>query len=145
MIRLLGEGDVDLVLATPEGLFDRRPDPEQTAAFLHSADHRIAVAIRAGRIVSFASGLRMLHPDKPPAFFISEVGTDPAFQRQGLARAVVAALLAEARGMGCKGIWLATEGDNEPARALYQSLGAGETPDVVVYDWDDAMAGDGGA
>ncbi len=143
-IRLLGPADAGLILATPEGLFDRRPDPVQTAAFLASPDHRLAAAIRSGRIVSFASGQRMLHPDKPPAFFIAEVGTDPAFQRQGLARAVVSALINEARTMGCQGIWLATEGDNEPAKALYRALGADETPDIVVYDWDGAMAGEDG-
>lgn len=143
-LRFLGPEDAGLILATPEGLFDRRPDPEQTAAFLASPDHRIAVALAEGRIVSFASGQRMLHPDKPPAFFINEVGTAEAWRRQGLASTVVTALVAAARAMGCQGIWLATEGDNAAARALYRALGAGETQDVVVFDWDGAMAAEDG-
>jgi hypothetical protein len=29
-----------------------------------------------------------------------------------------------------------TEGDNAPARALYRRLGARETPEVVMFDWN---------
>ena len=32
-------------------------------------------------------------------------------------------------------IWLGTESDNEPARALYRKLGARETEGLVIYDW----------
>jgi ribosomal protein S18 acetylase RimI-like enzyme len=48
-------------------------------------------------------------------------------------------LLAIARSRGCKGIWVATEGDNSAARALYAKAGARMTDGIVVYDWDGAM------
>ena len=38
-----------------------------------------------------------------------------------------------------KRIWLATETDNQPARAIFNKLNARETQSVVVYDWDGVM------
>ena len=129
------------VLATREGLFDGPLDAAATRAFLEAPENRMAVGLAGGEIVSFASGTRMLHPDKRPIFFVNEVGTRDEWQRQGIATRVTACLLAEARTMGCYGIWLATEADNKAARALYRKLGARETGGVVVYDWDGVMDG----
>lgn len=133
----LGPDDLQLLLDVQVGLFDNPVLPDQARAFLDDPLHEMMVAIAHGQIVGMASGQVMFHPDKPPAFFIAEVGVRDAFQRQGIAAQLCTALIGIAKGRGCEGIWVATENENGPARALYQSLGARETKDIVVYDWDE--------
>jgi ribosomal protein S18 acetylase RimI-like enzyme len=137
-VRILGLHDLDLLCATPEGLFDKPVDPEQARAFLGDAGHLVAAAIEDGTIVSFATGTVLLHPDKRPALFVNEVGTREDRRRRGLAALVTQCLVDEARARGYRGAWVATEADNAAARALYRKLEARETDGMVVYDWDDA-------
>jgi GNAT superfamily N-acetyltransferase len=49
--------------------------------------------------------------------------TDPRFRRQGLARRVLAALMAFAQGAGAVQAWLQVEAENTGAIALYESAG----------------------
>jgi len=140
-LRRLGPEDLDLLLGVDEGLFDLAVRPYQAVAFLKDTSHDMVVALQGSAIVGMASGQVMLHPDKAPAYFVNEVGVRDAFQRQGIANQMCAELMALARQRGCEGIWLATEADNTAARALYQSLDARETQEIVVYDWDGAMDG----
>ncbi|MFJ8693961.1 GNAT family N-acetyltransferase [Streptomyces roseolilacinus] len=51
------------------------------------------------------------------------VEVDPAHRRQGLARAVMAALAARALEEGASAAWLQVESDNDAARALYGGMG----------------------
>ncbi len=120
-------------------VFDHAVDPGQLAAFVDDPGHEQVFAMRGRDVVGFASGVVLLHPDKPPIFFVNEVGVCPELRRQGIATALMHTLMGIARGRGCRGIWLATEGDNEEARAFYRNLGARETDDVVIYDWDGAL------
>lgn len=136
-LRRLGPDDLDVLLAVDGGLFDNPIKPDQAAAFLNDPLHEIVLAFAGDDVVGMASGQVMLHPDKPPAFFVAEVGVREAYQRQGIAKKLCANLCAVARHRGCEGIWLATEADNTPARALYRSLQARETDGIVVYDWDE--------
>jgi ribosomal protein S18 acetylase RimI-like enzyme len=138
-IRTLDPHDLPLILSVPDEVFDAPVRPDEARAFLSDPGHDIVAALTEAGIVGFASGAVLRHPDKAPAYFIAEVGTHPAFQRRGIARRMVAALIDRARLRGCEGIWLATETDNGPARALYRSLGARETDGIVVCDWDGAM------
>ncbi|MFT6075626.1 MAG: ribosomal protein S18 acetylase RimI-like enzyme [Yoonia sp.] len=141
-LRHLGPDDLQLLMRVKEGLFDNPVRPDRARAFLEDPLHEIMVAVAGAKIVGMASGQVMYRPDKPPAFFISEIGVRDEFQRQGIAASLCEALKQVAKDFGCEGIWVATEGNNRPARALYQSLGARETADIVVYDWDDrAMDG----
>ena len=120
-------------------VFDNPVDPDQCAGFIADAGHMMVFATLADRVVGMASGTVLRHPDKQPALFVNEVGVDEELRNQGIGAALTQRLLEMARGQGCKGIWLATEGDNAPARALYRKLGARETEEIVVYDWDGAM------
>ncbi|MFQ1699059.1 GNAT family N-acetyltransferase [Loktanella agnita] len=137
--RHLGPDDLDLLLAVGKGLFDNAILPAQAQAFLQDPYHETILAHAGAEAVGMASGQIMLHPDKPPAFFINEVGVREAYQRRGIAGRLCAELMAVARARGCQGIWLATEADNHAACALYRSLAARETDGIVVYDWDGAM------
>ena len=120
-------------------VFDNPVDPDQCAGFIADAGHMMVFATLADRVVGMASGTVLRHPDKQPALFVNEVGVDEELRNQGIGAALTQRLLGMAREQGCKGIWLATEGDNTPARALYRKLGARETEEIVVYDWDGAM------
>ena len=119
--------------------FDHAVRSDQAQQFLNDPACEIIAAIIDDEIIGFASGIILLHPDKAPAFFVSEVGVNEPYQRQGIASELVVQLLDRARERGCEGIWLATEGDNMPAQGLYKKLKARETRDIVVYDWDGAM------
>ncbi|NQY59663.1 GNAT family N-acetyltransferase [Cognatishimia sp.] len=120
-------------------VFDNPVDHDQRATFIADPGHMMVFATLAERMVGMASGTVLLHPDKPPALFVNEVGVDEALRNQGIGTALTQRLLDMGRARGCEGIWLATEGDNAPARALYRKLGARETKEIVVYDWDGAM------
>jgi ribosomal protein S18 acetylase RimI-like enzyme len=136
--RVLGIGDLDLLRTTAEGLFDLPVDAEQSAAFLNSPSHAIVAAIAGGEIVGFASGNVLLHPDKPPAFFVNEVGVRELWQRRGIGRELMLRLMEIARARSCKGIWLGTEPENNAALGLYRSLDGEEVP-FVGFGWDDAL------
>lgn len=137
-VRILGAQDTALIENVTPGLFDHAVRGDQLRAFLASPLHVLAAAVAEGDLLSFASGTVLLHPDKLPGFFINEVGTRESHRRQGLARAVTEALIAEARAMGCDGIWLGTEPDNAPALALYRAMG-GEEQRIAGFGWDGAF------
>lgn len=120
-------------------IFDGEVLPDQLSRFIQDPNHEMIVAMHEDEPVGFASGCVLLHPDKRPVFFVSEVGVEPRFRRQGVGGELMTRLVELARKRGCKGIWLATEPDNIAARALYRSLAARETENIVVYDWDGAM------
>tara|TARA_R100000322_G_scaffold166359_3_gene132716 strand:- start:3727 stop:4161 length:435 start_codon:yes stop_codon:yes gene_type:complete len=136
-VRLLDIGDLDLILASDA--FDHPARPDQTRAFFAAEGNAIVGAVADGALIGFASGTIHLHPDKPRAFFVNEVGVNEGWRKRSIGKRLVTMLNDWARAQGCDGIWLATEVDNEPARALYRSLAARETAGVVVYDWDDAL------
>ncbi len=140
-LRRLGPDDLETLLAVRDGLFDNAVLPEQAKAFLADPLHEIMLTFDGEEAVGMATGQMLMHPDKPPAFFIAEVGVREEYQRQGIAKRLCGALMQLARDRGCEGIWLATETDNVAARALYRSLAARETGGIVVYDWDGAMDG----
>lgn len=135
----LGPDDLDRLMAVEEGLFDNTIRLDQAKAFLQEPLHEIILAFDGESAIGMATGQILLHPDKPPAFFVAEVGVRESYQRRGIAKRMCEALITVARDRGCEGIWLATETDNVAARALYRALDARETDGIVVYDWDGAM------
>ncbi len=138
-IRNLGPEDVAILDRVRPGTFDNPIDPAQAFAFLATRVNEIVVALSAGEVIGFATGTVLMHPDKPPQFFVNETGVHEDVRRKGIATRLLERLIDLARDRGCQGIWLATELDNAPARALYRSLQARETTGIVVYDWDDAL------
>lgn len=124
-----------LDLAEPD-LFDAPIRADSLAAFLDDPRHVLVMAEAAGQVVGFASGNEVLHPDKAPQLFINEVGVSPAFRRNGIGRAMVAALLDWARGRGCDCAWLGTALDNEAGNGCFASVpGAERAEDFTVYEW----------
>lgn len=140
----MAEPTIDIVLVdasnaalldhVAEGVFDHPVQPELLRAFLQNPANVLVVAVVAAEVVGMATGIAYLHPDKPLALFINEVGVSPRCQRQGVARLMIKALLDRAKGLGCKEAWVATEVSNRAARALYETTGGVEDEDrAVVY------------
>lgn len=137
-IRPMGPDDLRQVLSVEEGLFDNPVRKEQAAAFLNTDGHVMFLAFDGAQAVGMASGTVLLHPDKAPAMFVNEIGVRETHQRRGIGKALLQAIIQNARDRGCEGVWLGTELDNVPARALYRSLGGKEVAGVY-YGWDDAL------
>jgi aminoglycoside 6'-N-acetyltransferase I len=152
-VRVLGPGDVALLERVAPEVLDRGVVPRLAAEFLADPRHHIAVAVEDGLVVAFASGVHYVHPDKPTELWINEVGVSPAHRRRGLAAAVVGALLAEGRRLGCVNAWVLTDRSNEAAMRLYGSCGGvaakGNTvmfefPLAPVADVESGRAGSAG-
>ena len=139
-IRALGAGDEAVLANVADEVFDNPIDPALAREFLADPRHHIVVALDAGQVVGFASGVDYVHPDKPAELWVNEVAVAPTHRRRGLGRAVTAALLGVGRARGCKSAWVLTNADNPPAMALYRALGgvSGEAAmgdDIVGFDF----------
>jgi len=139
-IRLAGPEAAARILAAD--VFDGPAQLEATARFLGEAgkaDPRniLVLAEGDGKVVGFASGVVLDHPDKAPSLFITELGVNEPARRCGIGIALLQAIRAEGRRRGCTGSWVATEGDNAPARALYRTAGGRETEGITMYEWDE--------
>jgi aminoglycoside 6'-N-acetyltransferase I len=130
-IRLLGPNDASVLNNVASGVFDNVVSPRWTAEFLTDPRHHMAVALVGVKVVGMASAIHYVHPDKGPELWINEVGVAPAYQRQGIGKKLVVALLSQARALGCTEAWLGTEESNTAARRLYAAVGGVE--EAMVY------------
>jgi len=130
--RVLRRGDEAVLDRVAPGVFDDPVDARAAAEFLADPRHHLAVAVDGGVVVGFVSAVHYVHPDQPPQLFIIEVAVASAYQRAGLAKRMLGALLAHARALGCKTAWVGTEADNTAARALYRSVGGSLDQDAFV-------------
>ncbi len=134
---MLEKGEEGVLAHVAPAVFDNDIEPALARDFLADPHHHIAVAIDKGVVVAFASGVDYIHPDKARELFVNEVGTAPTHRDRGLGKAVLGALLARARAVGCKIAWVLTDTDNTPARALYAALRGKElTLDTVHIEFD---------
>jgi ribosomal protein S18 acetylase RimI-like enzyme len=135
-IRALGPGQ-DAAVADAEHLFDGPVEAAAAARFLADPDHHLLVAYDDDeRPVGFVSGVELTHPDKGTEMFLYELGVDEPARRQGIGRALVEALGAEARERRCYGMFVLVDDDNAAALATYRSAGAGKASPQVMLDWD---------
>ena len=75
-------------LLSDADVFDHATDPAQLARFVADPGHEMVVATIGGKVIGFASGTLLLHPDKKPAFFVNEVGVNEGFRQRGIATAL---------------------------------------------------------
>jgi aminoglycoside 6'-N-acetyltransferase I len=116
-------------------VFDATVDPARLAAYLGEPGHLMIAALHDGLVIGQVAAVIHRHPDKPTELYVDEVGVTPAFQRQGIARAMLDAVFVLGRKLGCEEAWVGTEVDNVPARRLYEERGADGEPFVMyVYD-----------
>lgn len=132
---MLSRADAALMLEAHPDLFDHPAQPALVDTFLGDDRHHMAGVLLDGALVGFASGVTYVHPDKAETMWINEVGVLEAHRRRGIGRAAVRTVLDHARSIGCAQVWLATEADNTPALALYNSLDGREEREIVTFEW----------
>ena len=96
--------------------------PDSLAQFLSDPRHFMFLAMDGQSCVGMASCFEYYHPDKLPQIFLNEIGVAESHQSQGIGRALVAAVLAEADVRGADYVWLGTEVDNLPANACFSKI-----------------------
>lgn len=134
-IRRLGSADAPLLNHVAEDVFDDDIDLARVAAYLAEPGHLMVLAVADGEVVGQVAALVHRHLDLPTELYIDNLGVTPALRRQGIARRLVDEIVAWGRSLGCEEAWVATETDNGPARAFYDSLGQqAETFVMYVYD-----------
>jgi len=121
--RILGTGDAAVLDRVADDVFDNEIQPALAREFLDDTRHHLAVALDAGIVVGFASGVHYVHPDKPAELWINEVGVAPTHHRRGVAQALLRLLFDAARELGCEQAWVLTDRDNAAAMRLYASVG----------------------
>lgn len=65
------------------------------------------------------------------------------FRRLGIGKAMIGRLSEIAKGSGCYGMWVLTDGDNAAALATYRSAGAAQESQHVTQSWEFAETDSG--
>ena len=134
-LKLLHPPDLPLLHNIAEDVFDDPIVESAATEFLNDPRHRLVVALDGDLVVGFVSAVIYVHPDKPsPELWINEIGVAPSYQRRGIGKALMQAILEEANKSGCTEAWVLTDRANLPAMAMYKSSGGEETlPDSVMF------------
>ena len=120
-LRYVRSGDEALFDRVAPDVFDHPVERRQLARYLAMPGHHLIVATVDGQIVGQIAAVVHYHPDgRPTELYVDEVGVTPAFQRQGIGRRLLDAMLSLGRNLGCREAWVGTEQDNDAARALYE-------------------------
>ena len=132
-IRALTPADAAAFERVARDLFDKPIRPALVAEFLRDPRHHLVAAFQDGELVGFASALHYVHPDKPTEMWINELAVAPAYQRRGIAKAILTELLALAWRLGCTEAWVLTDRDNTAAMRTYAAAGGeeAERPSVM--------------
>jgi ribosomal protein S18 acetylase RimI-like enzyme len=131
-IRKLVPGDEAVLAKVARGVFDEEVRPDLTKRFLATPGYRIFVALEGDLVVGMCTGFTHFHPDKDEEFFVNELGTGDDYRRRGIGEALLRAMLAEAKAMGCPDAWLGTEHFNGPALALYRKVMTGKDTEEAM-------------
>jgi ribosomal protein S18 acetylase RimI-like enzyme len=125
LVELLG------ILFTQEA--EISPDPEKQRRALEfilrdPSRARIFVAREAGKVIAMAA----LHfttstAEGGKAAWFEDCIVRPEYRRQGIGKALLEFVLAQARAEGALRVTLLTDADNERAQALYRKAGFGDS------------------
>lgn len=133
-IRRMTAADAGLLEAVDEDIFDHEIDPAHLSAYLADAGHLLVCAVAGGVVIGQARGVVTRQPDAAPVLYIDNLGVAEARRREGIASRLLDELAEWGRERGCVTAWVATELDNEAARALYAGRGA-EAQTVAYYEY----------
>jgi GNAT superfamily N-acetyltransferase len=135
IIKLLTPTDSHILNNVAENVFDDPIVEASAKEFLADPRHRLVVALDGDLVIGFVSAVIYMHPDKPaPEMWINEIGVAPTHQRQGIGKALMQAILEEAKRSGCNEAWVLTDRANLPAMAMYKSAGGEESlPDPTMF------------
>ena len=133
------ESTVDGVLAAElDALFDEGIswDAEQGQQFLAHPDTLLLVARWDGKVCGFLSAYRLQRFDRRRVeVLLYEIGVEEPFRRRGVGRALVEEAKRWAAGVGADELWVLTEDDNIPARALYAATGGREETGLTMFTY----------
>jgi ribosomal protein S18 acetylase RimI-like enzyme len=116
-----------------EDVFDAPIHPQRLARYLAADNHLMFLALDGDVAVGQIRAMVHFHPDEPAQLYIDNLGVAPAWQRRGIARQLVAAMLEKGREHGCEAVWVGTETDNDAANALYGAWATGAP--FLLYQW----------
>jgi aminoglycoside 6'-N-acetyltransferase I len=133
ILKRLSAGDESVFARIAPDVFDEPVDAARLHAYLRASGHIMVVALEDGVIVGQCAGVIHRHPDKSTELYVDEVGTASTHRRQGIARAMLEALFAWGRELGCVEAWLGTELDNDAANALYRGVAPVEDEAIQYY------------
>lgn len=132
---------VEIVRVQPDNLavldrvdpecFDAPIDPSRAARCVASPDVVLVVAVVNGMVIGQCLARLHRHPDKATDLYVDDLAVSPVYQRNAIATRLVQACLAH--GREADALWVATEPDNEAARAFYRALGL-ELRDALVFE-----------
>lgn len=131
-IWLLGPDADMLPEQIADDVFDDAINPAYLADYLADRSHRMAVALCDGWVVGQARAILNRQPDAPTALFLDNLGVTPDHRRQGIATALVEALMGWGREQGGTELWVPLECDNVEAQAFYASIGATARPILIA-------------
>lgn len=131
----MGPADAEAVIAAGQ-LFDGPARPDQTRRFLSEPGHHLLLAYQDGEPVGFASGIEVVHPDKPPEMMLYEIAVDEAHRRRGIARALVERLTVLARDRGCASVFVFADDPDPAAHAFYAALAPARRDACVMFTWE---------
>ncbi len=132
-IRLLGRGDEALA----RGVVTRfkRSDSPDPREFLDDPRTLLFVVEDGNAVAGWLYAYELVRPDGRRASLLYEVEVAEEARGRGYGRAMIDALLAEARSRGHFETWVLAEPDNEAAEALYSATAGRGTPQVM-FTWD---------
>jgi GNAT superfamily N-acetyltransferase len=134
-IKRITAADAALFDNIAPAVFDEPIHPERLLAYLADPNTMMVLAFDGALVVGQCAGVIHRHPDKTTELYVDEVGTASTHLRQGIATAMLNALFAWGRELGCTEAWLGTELDNVEANGLYAKVrGKGDT--IRYYEWD---------
>ncbi|MEM9495230.1 MAG: GNAT family N-acetyltransferase [Pseudomonadota bacterium] len=116
------EGNMALFDNIADDVFDAPIEPERLQAFVASPAQSLFVALAGDTVIGQGRGLAYHRPDMAPELFIDNLGVTAAHRRRGVATALIEAILNWGEKLGCSTFWVATEADNKPAIALYETF-----------------------
>jgi ribosomal protein S18 acetylase RimI-like enzyme len=121
------DSDLDQVVAALNhedrwGDFEQPFTVASLTRFLMRDDRVYLLACVGDEIAGAAHAYLLRHPAGSLHLYIDEVDTSTRHRRKGVATAMMRELIRLSRELGADDAWLGTEDDNEPAKALYESL-----------------------
>ena len=139
-LQLLKPGEEQLHIEAIRLLNDAVMSPERSAALLREATYVFVVALSDSDEIMGRIYGHVLHRFAQADLLLYEVDVLDAHQRKGVGKAMLEFMKALMKERGYAEMWVLTEGDNKPARALYESAGGIEegSPTImyVFYNED---------
>jgi len=134
------EISVDVWLAAElDALFDEGMswDAEQGQRFLVHPDTLLLVARLESKVCGFLFAYRLPRFDRRRSeVLLYEIGVQEPFRRRGVGRVLVEEAKRWATEIDADELWVLTEDDNAPARALYTATGGREERGLTMFTYD---------